>query len=181
MRIYSVEELKKEYNRLNYKWFDFHFVGIRSEKNEANLFDDTFGVINGNDIKWFLCTTNAGTHWLLNLMNPKGTAHLKPGQYIDTWAFGLHQKKYRAFVQVKPVEVYRDANKNKIAEESNLVDRGLFGINIHRANENIISKFIDKWSAGCQVIPNPSDFKLILSMAERSQLNNFTYTLLKEF
>ena len=181
MRIYTIDELKAEFTRLNYQWLDFQLVGVRSNKNEPNIFDDNFAVINGNDIKWFPCTTNAGTHWLLNLMNRKGTAHLKPGQYIDTWAFGKHLGQYKAFVQVKPVEVYRDANKNTIAEESKVIDKGLFGINIHRASANFVSKFIDKWSAGCQVIQNPNDFKLILSMAERSRLEKFTYTLLKEF
>lgn len=33
-------------------------------------------------------------------------------------------------------------------------DAGLFGINIHRANENHRSINVDKWSAGCQVLQN---------------------------
>jgi hypothetical protein len=57
----------------------------------------------------------------------------------------------------------------------------LFGINIHRANEKSISTIIDKWSAGCQVLNNPADFKKILTLAKESKKLNFTYTLLKEF
>jgi len=181
MKNYTIDELKNEFTKLNYKWLDFHFVGIRSNANLPNQFDDLFGVIKGNDITWFTCTTNPGTHWLKNLLNPKGAALLKPNQYVDTWKIGLHQGKYKAFTQVKPVEVYRDKNLNEIAEESQTIDKGLFGINIHRANEKAISKIIDKWSAGCQVLNNPDDFKKLLQMAEESKLTSFTYTLLKEF
>ena len=181
MRVYKIQELKDEFLRLNYKWLDFQFIGVRSNKNENNIFDDSFAVVWNKQVQWFPCTTNAGSYWLLNLMNPKGTALLKPNQYIDTWSFGRHLGKYKAFVQTKPVEVYRDKNKNLIAEKSITLDKGLFGINIHRASENYISKFIDKWSAGCQVIQNPNDFKLILSIAERTMANTFSYTLLEEF
>ena len=181
MKNYTIDELKNEFTKLNYKWLDFHFVGIRSKANLPNQFDDLFGVIKGNEVTWFSCTTNPGTHWLKNLLNPKGTALLKPNQYVDTWKIGLHQGKYKAFTQSKPVEVYRDKNLNEIAEVSQTVDKGLFGINIHRANETAISKMIDKWSAGCQVLNNPNDFKKLLQMAEESKLTSFTYTLLNEF
>jgi hypothetical protein len=93
----------------------------------------------------------------------------------------MHQGKYEAFCQVKPVTVYRDKNLNDKAEENQTLDTGLFGINIHRANEKSISTIIDKWSAGCQVLNNPADFKKILNLAKESKKFNFTYTLLKEF
>jgi hypothetical protein len=181
MKRYTIEELKSQFTKLNYKWFDFHFVGVRSNANLKNEFDDLFAVIKGNEIKWFSCTTNPGTHWLKNLLNKKGAALLKPNQYVDTWKIGLHQGKYKAFVQSKFVDVYRDNNLNDIAEESSIIDRGLFGINIHRASETMVSKLVDKWSAGCQVLNNPADFKLLLEIAEESKLKDFTYTLLKEF
>jgi hypothetical protein len=181
MKLYTIDELKSQFNKLGYKWLDFQFIGIRSNADLPNVFDDMFYVINKNSITHYTCTTNAGTHWLMNLLNPKGTAVLKPNQYIDTWQIGLHQGKYEAFVQVKPVDVYRDKNKNNKAEELGTTDRGLFGINIHRANEKIVSKFIDKWSAGCQVLNNPADFQTVLTYAKLSNQKLFTYTLLKEF
>ena len=181
MKQYSIEELKAEFNRLGYKWFDFQIVGIRSKANKPNVFDDLIAVVNKDKIKWFTCTTNPGTHWLKNLLNPKGTALLKPGQYIDTWKLGLHQGKYEALCQAKPVTVYRDKDLDNIAEETATLDTGLFGINIHRANETAISKFVDKWSAGCQVLNNPADFKELLALCKLSGLKSFTYTLLNEF
>lgn len=181
MKNYTIEEIKNKYADLGYDWPKFHFVGIRSNANVPNKFDDLFGIINGTQISWCSCTTNPGTHWLKNLLNKKGTALLKPGQYKNTWKIGYHLNKYEAFVQIRPVTVYRDSNLNDIAEETSVTDFGLFGINIHRASATMISRFIDKWSAGCQVLNNPADLTNALSLAKQSGLKEFTYTLLKEF
>jgi len=181
MKKYTIGELQFEFKRLGYQWFDFMIVGIRSTANKPNEFDDLIGLVANGKITWFTGTTNPGTHWLKNIMNPKGTALLKPGQYVDTWEIGLHQGKYEAFKQAKPVTVYRDKDLDDIAEETAVTDTGLFGINIHRANEKAISRLIDKWSAGCQVLNNPADFKILLDEAKASKKKAFTYTLLKEF
>jgi hypothetical protein len=114
-------------------------------------------------------------------MNPKGTAVLKPGQYVDSWKLGLHQGKYEALVQAKPITVYRDNNKNDLAEENGKEDTGMFGINIHHANASAVSKLIDKWSAGCQVLDTPEQFKTLISSCKTSGKSAFTYTLLREF
>jgi hypothetical protein len=181
MKQYSIPELKKEFTRLGYTWFNFQFIGIRSKANLPNQFDDLFGVVDGDRVTWYSCTTNPGTHWLKNLLNKNGTALLKPNQYVNTWKLGLHQGKYEAFVQCKPVTVYRDADMDEVAEETIKTETGMFGINIHRANETVISKIIDKWSAGCQVLNNPADFKWIKELAKSKKQPEFTYTLLREF
>ena len=41
---------------------------------------------------------------------------------------------------------------------------GFFGINIHRANSKRKSSQVDKWSAGCQVLPDPNEFDRMLQM-----------------
>jgi hypothetical protein len=181
MKKYTVEELKAQFQKHNYQWLPFHFVGIRSTANLPNQFDDLFGVVMGDKVEWLTCTTNPGTHWLKNLLNPKGAALLKANQYVDTWQIGMHQGKYKAFCQAKPVEVFRDKDLDDKAEETATIDKGLFGINIHRANEKFTSKLIDKWSAGCQVLNNPADFAKVLFTAESTKQKFFTYTLLKEF
>lgn len=180
MKQYTIDELKAEFTRLKYEWMPFHFVGIRSKANLPNVFDDLFTMIHNDTIKWYTCTTNAGTHWLKNLLSPKGTALLVPNQYKNTWKIGLHQGKYEAFVQAKPVEVYRDKNLNNIAEETATIEKGIFGINIHRANDKFTSKLIDKWSAGCQVLNNPVHFAEVLNKAKETKQTEFTYTLLRE-
>jgi len=181
MRNYTIDELKNEFKKLNYEFPQFHLVGIRSKANKPNEFDDLIAVINNNEINWYTCTTNPGTHWLLNLLNPKGAALLKPGQYLNTWQLGLHQGKYQALTQCKNVTVFRDGDKDNIAEETKVTQTGMFGINIHRANEKLVSKLIDRWSAGCQVLNNPQQFNELLTKCKQSGLKQFTYTLLNEF
>ena len=181
MKAYSYVELENEFTRLGHSWSQFHIIGVRSKANEKNKFDDNIYLVNGPIMFRYTCTTNPGTHWLKNLLNPKGTAVLKPGQYVDTWKLGLHQGKYEALVQRKPVTVYRDGDKDDTAEEQGKEDTGLFGINIHRANASAISSIIDKWSAGCQVLNNPKEFAQLLDYCKKSKKDFFTYTLLREF
>ena len=181
MKKYSYAELEAKFAELGYQWPTLHIVGVRSKANEKNKFDDQIYLINGPLQQIFSCTTNPGTHWLKNLLNPKGTAVLKPGQYVDTWKLGLHQGKYEALVQRKPVTVYRDGDKDDTAEEQGKEDTGLFGINIHRANPSAISSIIDKWSAGCQVLNNPKEFSILIETCKQSKKDAFTYTLLREF
>lgn len=180
MQTPSVLKLRDIFSRKGYAWMNFHIVGIRSTANEKNKFDDLIGIVDGENVYWYNCTTNAGRHWLLNLLNPKGCAVLKPNQYINAYKIGLHKGEYEALVQYAPVEVYRDNNKNESAEEIGVVEKGIFGINIHRANPNATSLLIDKWSAGCQVIDNPKAFRDLMTRAKASGMNYFTYTLLKE-
>jgi hypothetical protein len=180
MKKLTIEELKLEFNKLGYQWLPFQIVGIRSKADAHNKFDDLIGLIENDTITWFTGTTNPGTHWLKNLLNPKGAALLKPNQYINTWKLDLHQGKYLALCQRKNVVVYRDGDKDNFSEETGITETGLFGINIHRANPSAISSIIDKWSAGCQVLNNPQDFDYLIKRCKASGLNEFTYTLLKE-
>lgn len=182
MKKYSVAELKSEFTKNGYVWSNFNIIGVRSTANLPNVFDDLIILVKDDKAFYFTATTNPGTHWLKNLLNPKGAALLKPGQYVDTYQIGLHQGKYEAFVQAKPVTVYRDADRDDKAEETLVTETGFFGINIHRTNDNgVISQLIDKWSAGCQVLNNPADFKELLFQAKMSGRKLFTYTLLREF
>jgi hypothetical protein len=181
MKKYTIDELKTKFAEKGYNWYPFMVVGIRSFENKQNVFDDLIGIVEGDDVTWYTATTNPGTHWLKNLMNPKGSAILKPGQWIDSWKIGLHKGKYEALVQIKAITVYRDKNKNAIAEETAITDTGLFGINIHRAIPKGITKFIDEWSAGCQVLNNFDEFEEFMEKCRNSGQKTFTYTLLKEF
>ena len=91
---------------------------------------------------------------------------------------------YKALVQVKPVKVYRDNNKDKVYNMNpKTIDTGVFGINIHRSKEFGSSDKIDRWSAGCQVFKIAEEFKSFMKICEeQSKLygNSFTYTLINE-
>jgi hypothetical protein len=62
------------------------------------------------------------------------------------------------------------------------ISEGIYGINIHRSNPHNESTQIDKWSAGCQVFANPSNFETFMRVCNKAKEawgNSFTYTLLE--
>lgn len=136
-------------------------------------------------MRTYSITTDPGTYWLLHPMNSLGAAVLKPGQWDNCWAIGFHQNKqdHQALVQIGKISVYRDGDKDTIAEATDKVDTGLFGINIHGANKGVTTTRIGKWSAGCQVFANwgeKEQFLSICKMFKEDRKNRFTYTLLEE-
>ena len=178
--MYNIDILKAKFNELGYKWPDFHLIGVRSEKYIKNTFCDTFILVEKDNLSYYSCTTRPGSYYLLHLLNPLGTAVLKPGQYVDSWTLGLHKGEYKAWVQAKPVIVFRDSNLDDQADETGKEDKGLFGIDIHKSSSFTISKLVDKWSAGCQVFANPEEFAIFVQKSEASKQKFFTYTLIDE-
>ena len=169
--------------------FELNIVGIRSNSTKPNSFDDTLNIYyKTSDGKWqfhkFAATTDPGTYWLMNPMNPQGTAIVKHGQYINSHRIGMHRGKYLALVQQRPLTIIRDYDRNATLDFMNgKEETGIFGINIHHASVNGTTRTVDKYSAGCQVFANINDFTLFMQLAERhKQLygNEFTYTLIDE-
>ena len=119
------------------------------------------------------------------IVESKGTAILKPGQYRGSHKIRKHQGRYEALGQCRPVTVYRDNNRDDIYNlNTENTDTGLFGINIHRATKYAGKKSsqVDKWSAGCQVIAANDDwtkFMKIMRKARDIWSNSFTYTLIE--
>ena len=111
--------------------------------------------------------------------NSAGVARLVPGQYRGSHTIRLHQGKYEAVCQAKPVKVYRDANRNLTYEESQ-IQEGVFGINIHKAGAD--STYVENWSEGCQVFKKSADFNAFMAICNKAKAihgNSFTYTLLE--
>jgi hypothetical protein len=170
------------------KPYNLNIIGVRNSDGQPNKFDDAMFVLWRYGGEWnmrrFRITTEPGRAYLGQKMgNTKGTAILKPNQYRGCWSVGKHRNKYTALVQVGPVTVYRDTDKDGKPETDGMKeDTGYFGINIHRASEAHESATVDNWSAGCQVFANPIEFDefmdLVLS-AEAIWGNRFTYTLLE--
>jgi hypothetical protein len=167
--------------------FRLNIVGLRSKNTVANRFDDEIHIFYKNEnMKWeyyvFPCTTDPGTYWLNNPAYEEGTASLPQGQYVDTYAIGMHRGKYEALVQVKALTVIRDYDRDAYLDFNNGTRQtGLFGINIHRAESTGTTKYVDKYSAGCQVFQNAEDFSTFMKLANQHRQrygNLFTYTLL---
>ena len=197
MELLTPENIKSYFTTKDYKFFDtpnkklnINIVGVRRDNQGSNTFDDFLLVMYREEElmvshRW-QATTDPGKYWLMNPMNPKGTAVLMPGQYRSTWKIGKHQNSYEALVQRKPVKVYRDNNKDEIIDYNNittLVDQCYFGINIHRSNPYTESYVVNKWSAGCQVFKKVEDYEKFMDLCGESAKiygNSFTYTLIDE-
>jgi hypothetical protein len=179
--------LRRKGYRLYTRPFELNIVGIRSKSTRSNRFDDEIHVFyKTSPLQWiyhvYKATTDPGTYWLENPMEPQGTAILAEGQYVDTYEIGLHRGLYDALVEKKPVTIIRDYDRNAYLDFFNgRKDTGLFGINIHRALANGKTKYVDKFSAGCQVFEDADDFSQFMRIADRHQKlygNSFTYTLI---
>tara|TARA_Y100000593_G_C4254114_1_gene308722 strand:+ start:421 stop:1029 length:609 start_codon:yes stop_codon:yes gene_type:complete len=195
---YSREQIKAVMDKKGYKYFendnyDVNIIGIRNSATGTkitNKFDDIMTIsYKDEDGNWhyneYACTTDPGDDWTDNPMLEIGVAILKPGQYRGSHKIRLHGGKYTALGQKKDVTVYRDANRddNYDLDESSTTT-GLFGINIHRATalEGKTSTYVDKWSAGCQVIASNDDWHEFLGICQEARAvwgNSFSYTLLE--
>lgn len=187
-----VNQLKQALEQKGYRVFsrpyELNIVGIRAATNIANAFDDTIFVFYSNGTHWQLhnypATTDPGMQYLKQPINNEGTAILKPGQYIDCYATGLHRGLYTALVQRAPVTVIRDFNRDgKLDFHSGKEQTGMFGINIHRAETTGTTKHVSGYSAGCQVFADASDFTGFMQLCTQHKKlygNKFTYTLLEQ-
>jgi len=196
MKCPTRQQIESTVKAKGYKWFEngnynLNIVGVRNGEtlNEVtNKFDDCVTLSYKKDGEWqfhcFEATTDPGKHWVDNILNEAGVAILKENQYRGSHKIGLHQGKYEALRQQKPVQVYRDNDLDgnyDLLEEN--IQEGIFGINIHRATkyEGRKSTQIDKWSAGCQVIAANDDFRLFMEICNKAKdtwSNSFTYTLI---
>ena len=192
MATYTREQIEKSVKAKGYVWFegekdyDVNIVGIRNSstgKSVTNVFDDTLTISYKEGGQWkfhsWSATTDPGKKGVMEFHNVNGVARLVPGQYRGSHGIGLHQGKYEALKQAKPVKVYRDANKNLTYEE-NQVQEGIFGINIHKAG--VDSTYVENWSEGCQVFKKAADFEEFMKICRKAKDihgNSFTYTLIE--
>ena len=188
----SIDKVIAAYERNNYKLFvngdyNLNLFGIRSSDMTSNTFNDLIGVLYQKKNNWVLyeygATTDPGLYYRENPMSIDGTAILAPGQYSGAFKIGYHKGKYKALVQNKPLLLYRDANRNNVLEYIGEPSWQMAGINIHRANANVTSKLVDRYSAGCCVVANPDDFAELLTVCEKSKSiygDGFTFTLFTE-
>jgi hypothetical protein len=196
--MYNKEQIEKALKAKGYVWFnddvnktyDANIVGVRNNDSSiadkvTNVFDDylTISFKDEKGVWQFYCwnaTTDPGKKGVQQFHNKKGVARLIPGQYRGVWSIDLHQGKYQALCQRNGnVKVWRDSNKDLVFEE-NLVDSGMFGINIHKAGQD--STWVENWSEGCQVFKRVKDFDafmVICKKASKIHGNKFSYTLLE--
>lgn len=118
-------------------------------------------------------TTEPGKFYTNNPMNPLGAARIAFGQY-EAWQFGLHQGVQPALVQVLPVKVHRDMNKDGKRSPTDPIEIGIFGINQHTTKAGVTPAFVDRYSAGCLVglnVPLHTKFLSLLKQEYRYKKN----------
>ena len=167
----------------------YWIVGVRSDEDAPNKYDDKFYLFNGEQfVKVVTGTTNPGTPILEGgflKYNRVGAAVVKSDEwYYNVWAYGLHQGKQPALRQVGNFIVYRDGDKDGKSEEIGAPITGSgYGINFHSISNDLsvkkIGENIGGYSAGCQVINNVEQYSMIINMIKNQ--NRITYCLLKEF
>lgn len=189
----TLASVRRAMKRKDYAIFDrgdynLNIFGVRAAEDAADAFNDRLGVFYKVRNKWrFFAwpgTTDPGTYWRRHLINPGGTAALAEGQYRGCWQLGWHRGQIRALVQVRPMTVYRDADRDEtLAFDPQTMASGVYGINLHSAWTLERAVKVEKWSAGCQVPQVRADFDKLLALCEHSAGiygNSFTYTLLHE-
>lgn len=174
----------------NGKSYNLNLWGVRSIDKETRTYNDSL-VTFWQDIEgsWhknvYDITTDPSNESLLKPINSKGCAILVEGQYRSLWKKGKHKGEYDALVQYKPCIVARDNNKDdKLDIVKTTFEKGMFGINCHRASSWKVVDYIGLYSAGCQVHKDVNRFnKEFMRDIDKSIANGyttFTYTLINE-
>ena len=191
-----VEQIKQVMKKKKYAFFDsnlslnLNIIGIRKKCCSSNHFDDNINVVYRNrDKEWEVftaaATTDPGRTSLIRPVNRKGTAILVPDQYRGSHKIGLHRGRYTALIQSgAKVAVWRDNDKDRSLDmDDSKIEKGFFGINIHRASARGETSLVNSYSAGCQVFQDVNDFYKFMELCESSAEkygDRFTYTLLEE-
>lgn len=160
--------------------YNINILNIRNSNTKPDSYDDIQILIWKHDGIWYInkyeVSVDPGKHYLLNPMNPNGTAIIPRGQYKKLWKVGLH-KGYKALVQNMPITIIRDFDKDEVLDftlpyavqydqiikNGNIIEYkkaskvicrteyGLFGLNCHRASKYGTNEVVGLYSAGCTV------------------------------
>jgi hypothetical protein len=171
--------------------YNVNIIGVRSDEDIFNKFDDALVVIyrdrNKNwEVRSYSITTDPGKIWQEKPMNSKGCAILVPDQYRGVYKIDGHGVTgYPAMCQrLGNVKVFRDPDRDHEHDrDAGTIDEGMFGINIHRSRKYGEADLVNSYSAGCQVFKNTTDFNDFMKLANKSADkfgNAFTYTLISE-
>lgn len=163
-------------------------IGVQSEEDSLNIFDDKFYVFDGTEFKQVSTgTTNSGKTALKLFGNYglKGAAVWKTDVfYKDLYFQGLHKGRMKALRQVNPIYFYRDSDKDDKVEEQGELFYDIIYANMHGVSydpySDVTKKYINGWSFGCQVWNNMSDYRNMIK-ATWKRNKHVDYCLLKEF
>jgi len=168
---------------------DFWILGVRSNEDAPNKFDDKFYLFRGEQfVEVTSGTTNPGLTILaggFKEYNKAGAAVVKADEwYHGLWRSGKHRGKMDALLQIgSKIKFYRDGDFDGKSEELGMLMEGFIGINFHANTYNFKSQVkkedINDWSAGCQVINDNAKYLKFIELCRPQK--DVTYCLIKEF
>jgi hypothetical protein len=125
--------------------------GIQND-NAPNQFNDSRFLVEVNPTPRLVGAWEAsiepGSHYTKQPMNFQGTAQIQvPGHY-KAWRIGKHKNHELALVQIAPVDIIRDKNRNGKVDIEDKKEHSQIGANQHSASDQ---KLVDDASAGCPV------------------------------
>lgn len=161
------EFLKSEMYNLKYNKVSKGIIYVRTDDKLTNSYDDFAVLIINDKIEMVVpCSTTAGKFYVQNPITTggiTGTAIACKQQVKGSHQF-VTAKTWTSlwlnapfFRQIKPIAIYRDGNKDGIID-TKTITKGLYGINLHRGG---LGSLIDRWSAGCQVVPDKYWFEIV--------------------
>ena len=169
---------------------NYWIVGVRSNEDAPNKYDDKFYIFAGDK---FITLLHGTTHPGVPILqggfikyNKVGAAVIKSNEwYYGVWRYGMHLKRMPALLQIGKFLGYRDGDRDKKAEEIGPVQTFHWtGINFHTVSFDSKSTYVPEdingWSAGCQVVPDVQKFNQTINKFFKDQ-KSVTYCLLQEW
>ncbi|MEO1433710.1 MAG: hypothetical protein AAFV71_32555 [Cyanobacteria bacterium J06633_8] len=149
--------------------------GIKND-NKPNQFNDSRFLVEVNPTPRLVGAWEAsiepGNYYTKKPMKQEGAAQIQvPGHY-KAWRIGKHKGREIALVQVAPVNIVRDYNRNSKVDKGDKKEYSIIGANQHSGSDQ---KFVDNASAGCPVgrtIKGHQEFMSYLHQDLDYQANN---------
>lgn len=189
--------LKSHVKDSGLKWNDnFMFIGIRTDQDLDNTFDDWFVIIEKDKMLAFPASTVSGVpgikkYWYRMINGKRGVGTVKAPQQIKytliqpggsqwhNWTGGIG-----FLYQSYPIVVHRGAYLKEgiwLYDEKSIVPNTLGGFNVH-SWLNWFSSLVNNLSEGCQVVKY-NYWKILYPILKNNMTKNsvIEYTLIKMF
>jgi len=169
------EYVKNYYKKNSAPWKEINVFGIRDERGmDDDILNDWICIADSRTKKVykFKGSCDPGVYYTNHMISSglPGVAHIADGFHENVYMVGLHRGKYEALIQIgAKIRIWRDIDKNYKQTRKDKKCRGWFGTNIHRMSDWKILKSIGRYSAGCQIIADPKEFKQFLSIIKNSK------------
>jgi len=172
---YVLDEIAKR------KWVKpgTELVWLRTDQTYDNKFSDVVVRFNKGIVDMVApCSTTPGDFWIFNPLTVGGITgaavaceqqiigshkFVTSGNWSSLWLGAPY------FQQVGGISIFRDGNRNRILDKL-IKTFGWYGINFHRAG---LGSLVDRWSAGCQVVPDKIWYEIV-KIFTNGQLTNYT-------